>query len=59
MQFFFHQIILLTFLQTKTNNEKIAILKKQLTKHTYIVICNIHSGRDYKKYRYVSLFQIL
>ena len=29
------------------------------TLHYLITICNIQAVRDYKKYRYISLFQIL
>ena len=53
--FFFYQSTIITFLQTKTNNEKLKKICKETvdkTLHYLIAICNIQAVRDYKKYRY-------
>ena len=58
---FFYQTTIITFLQTKTNNKKINFFKETADKtlHYLIAICNIQAVKDYKKYRYIGLFQIL
>ena len=60
--FFFYQTIVITFLRSKTNKIKTFFFFKETadkTLHYLIAICDIKAVRDYKKYRYISLFQIL
>ena len=59
--FFFYQTKIIRLVQTKTNKQKKKFLKETTDKtlHYLIAICNIQTVRDYKKYRYISLFQIL
>ena len=59
--YIFNQSAIITLLQTKTNSKKLkTFIKKQLTKHCITLLpFAMDFVRDYKKYRYFNLFQIL